>query len=81
VFKSIFAKQLKQDKMKLIDRLKPEYSDKLEMNNLTYPTLVANICSELETIEWVRDMKFGIWVDLKFFSGVDSPYDLFNEIK
>ena len=67
--------------MKLIDRLKKEYSDKLEMNNLTYPTLVANVCNELETIEWVRDMKYGIWVDLKFFTGVDSPYDLFDEIK
>ena len=67
--------------MKLIDRLKKEYSDKLEMNNLTYPTLVGNVCNELETIEWVRDMKYGIWVDLKFFTGVDSPYDLFDEIK
>jgi hypothetical protein len=26
-------------------------------------------------------LKYGIWVDLKFFTGVDSPYDLFNEIK
>ena len=67
--------------MKLIDRLKPEYSDKLEMNNLTYPTLVARVCNELETIEFVSDLRFGIWVDLKFFTNVDSPYDLFNEIK
>lgn len=67
--------------MKLIDRLKPEYSDKLEMNNLTYPTLVARVCNELETIELVSDLRFGIWVDLKFFTNVDSPYDLFNEIK
>ena len=67
--------------MKLIDRLKPEYSDKLETNNLTYPTLVARVCNELETIELVSDLRFGIWVDLKFFTNVDSPYDLFNEIK
>lgn len=67
--------------MKLIDRLKPEYSDKLEINNLTYPTLVARVCNELETIEFVSDLRFGIWVDLKFFTNVDSPYDLFNEIK
>jgi hypothetical protein len=67
--------------MKLIDRLKPEYSSKLEINNLTYPTLVGRICEELETISLVGDMKYSIWVDLKFFTGVDSPYDLFNEIK
>ena len=67
--------------MKIIDRLKPEYSSKLEINNLTYPVLVGRICEELETISLVGDMKYGIWVDLKFFTGVDSPYDLFNEIK
>jgi len=67
--------------MKLIDRLKPEYNSKLEINNLTYPVLVGRICEELETISLVGDMKYGIWVDLKFFTGVDSPYDLFNEIK
>ena len=67
--------------MKLIDRLKPEYCDKLLMNNISYPTLVAKVCDELETIEFVYDLKFGIWVDLKFFTNVDSPYDLFNEIK
>ena len=67
--------------MKLIDRLKPEYSSKLEINNLTYAALVGSICEELETISLVGDMKYGIWVDLKFFTGVDSPYDLFEEIK
>ena len=67
--------------MKLIDKLKPEYSDKLEMNNLTYPTLVGRVCKELEEISLVGDMKFGTWVDLRCFTGVDSPYDLFNEIK
>jgi hypothetical protein len=65
--------------MRLIDRLKPEYSSKLEMNNLTYPTLVGRVCKELEEISLVGDMKFGTWVDLRFFTGVDSPYDLFDE--
>ena len=67
--------------MRLIDRLKPEYSDKLEMNNLTYPALLGKVCKELEEISLVGDIKFGTWSDLKFFTGVDSPYDLFNEIK
>jgi hypothetical protein len=51
------------------------------MNNISYPALVARVCNELESIEWVSDLKYGIWVDLKFFTGVDSPYDLFNEVK
>ena len=66
--------------MRLIDRLKPEYSSKLEMNNLTYPTLVGKVCKELEEISLVGDMKFGTWSDLRFFTGVDSPFDLFEEI-
>ena len=66
--------------MKLIDRLKPEYSSKLEMHNLTYPSLVGKVCKELEEISLVGDMKFGTWSDLKFFTGVDSPFDLFEEI-
>ena len=67
--------------MKLIDRLKPEYSSKLEMNNLTYPTLVGRVCKELEEISLVGDMKFGTWVDLRCFTGVNSPYDLFEEVR
>ena len=66
--------------MKLIDRLKPEYSSKLEMHNLTYPSLVGKVCKELEEISLVGDIKFGTWSDLKFFTGVDSPFDLFEEI-
>ena len=67
--------------MKLIDRLKPEYSNKLEINNLTYAALVGSICEELETISLVRDMKYGTWIDLRLFTGVGSPYDLFEETK
>ena len=67
--------------MKLIDRLKPEYSSKLEMNNLTYPALVGKVCKELEEISLVGDIKYGTWADLRFFTGVEHPYDLFNEIK
>ena len=66
--------------MKLIDRLKPEYSSKLEMHNLTYPSLVGKVCKELEEISLVGDIKFGTWSDLKFFTGVDSPFDLFEEV-
>jgi len=26
-------------------------------------------------------MKFGVWLDIKFFTNVDSPYDLFEIIQ
>jgi hypothetical protein len=47
--------------MRLIDRLKPEYSSKLEMNNITYPHLVGRVCNELEQISYVGDMNYGTW--------------------
>ena len=67
--------------MKLIDRLKPEYSSKLEMYNITYPTITGNIYDELEEKEFIGDIRYSTWLDLKFFTGVDSLFDLFNEIK
>ena len=67
--------------MKLTDRLKPEYSSKLEMYNITYPTIIDNIYDELEEKEFIGDIRYSTWLDLKFFTGVDSLFDLFNEIK
>jgi|AntAceMinimDraft_11_1070367.scaffolds.fasta_scaffold16582_2 hypothetical protein len=67
--------------MKLIDRLKKEYKDKLELHNASYPILIGLICLELEEITLVSSMRYGIWKDLYFFTGVQSPYDLFDEIE
>ena len=63
--------------MTLIEKLKPEYSIIFEKNNLEYPQLVDRIITCFENTEYVSDIPFGIWLDIKFFTNVYSPYDLF----
>ena len=66
--------------MNLFERLKPEYKDNLETGNTKYPTLVGYAVDQLELHEFVRDMPYGLVVDLRFLLDVDSPYELFKEI-
>ena len=66
--------------MNLLERLKPEYKEILELENIKYPSLVWYVVGELETEQYVRELKYGVVVDLKFLLDVDSPYDLFKEI-
>ena len=63
--------------MTLIEKLKPEYSIIFEKNNLEYPQLVNRIVTCFENTEYVSDIPFGIWLDIKFFTNVYSPFDLF----
>ena len=65
--------------MALIERLKPEYGNIFEKNNLEYPVLVSKIITCFEDTEYVKDIPFGIWMDIKFFTNVYSPYDLFQD--
>jgi hypothetical protein len=65
--------------MTLIEKLKPEYSKIFEKNNLEYPELVARIIYCFEETEFVSDIPFGIWIDIKFFTNVYSPFDLFTD--
>ena len=66
--------------MNLLERLKPEYKEKLEVGNIAYPSLVGYIFDELENHKYVRNLLYGLVMDLKFLLDVDSPYELFNEI-
>lgn len=63
--------------MKLIDKLKPEYKEVFEKNNLEYPALVGKIIQTFEELEFVSDIPFGVWADIKFFTNIYSPYELF----
>lgn len=63
--------------MTLIEKLKPEYSIIFEKNNLEYPQLVDRIITCFENTEYVSNIPFGIWLDIKFFTNVYSPFDLF----
>jgi len=66
--------------MKLIDRLKPEYKEILDRKNDDFPSLVGSIISCFEELYFVSDIKFGVWSDIKFFTKVESPYELFVEL-
>jgi len=66
--------------MNLFERLKPEYKDKLEASNITYPSLVGYIVDELENHKYVRLLPYGLVVDLKFLLDVSSPYEIFEEL-
>ena len=65
--------------MTLSKKLKPEYSTILEKKSIEYPTLMGNIITCFENTEFVIDIPFGIWVDIKFFTNVSTPYELFLE--
>jgi len=66
--------------MKLLERLHQIYEDKLSKANLEYPELVAKICEELESIEFVTQLKFGSIMDLRCLCGWhNSPFDYFTE--
>ena len=66
--------------MNLFERLKPEYKDNLETGNTKHPALVGYAVDQLELYEFVRDMPYGLVIDLKFLLKVDSPYELFKKI-
>jgi len=66
--------------MNLFKRLKPEYKEILELENIKHPSLVGYVVNELEAQQYVRELKYGVVMDLKFLLNVDSPYTLFKEI-
>ena len=66
--------------MTLLERLHHIYQDKLSKANLEYPNMVAKICEELESTEFVTELKFGTIMDLRSFCGwMQSPFDYFTE--
>ena len=66
--------------MNLLQRLKEEHKDNLKRSNGKHPSLVGYAVDQLELYEFVRDMPYGLVVDLKFLLDVGSPYELFKEI-
>ena len=66
--------------MILLERLKPSYKTILDNKREDFPTLVEGVIKHLNKIELVSDMKFGVWADIKFFTNVNSPYDIFKEL-
>ena len=66
--------------MTLLERLHPVYKDKLSVANLEYPHLIAKLSDELETTQYVTELKYGSILDLNTFCGrLSSPFDYFTE--
>ena len=75
---------LKYDIMKLIDRLKPEYREKLDKYYDRYPMIGQRVYDELSNNEWIGDLKYSIVDNLQSACDYDytlSPYLMFNEYK
>ena len=62
----------------LLERLSPSYKVILDSKKEDFPTLVEGVLNHLSKIELVSDMKFGVWVDIKFFTKANSPYEMFE---
>ena len=67
--------------MTLLERLSPSYKTILDSNKEDYPALIEYVFNHLSKIKYVSHMKFGVWLDIKFLTNVDSPYDLFEIIQ
>ena len=68
--------------MKLIDRLKPQYREKLEKYSERYPMIAECIYDELSNKEWIGDLKYSIVDNLQSACDYNyglSPYLMFNE--
>jgi hypothetical protein len=63
--------------MTLLDRLKPQYKDLIDQKNDKFPTLIGIIYDYLESEQYIFNLKWGVWSDIKSFTNVDNPYDLF----
>ena len=64
--------------MKLIEKLKPEYKQILDEQKNYFPATVGQILLAFYELEFVTDIKYGIWSDVKGITGVESAFDLFN---
>ncbi len=66
--------------MNLLERLHPIYEDKLSKANLEYPDMVSKVFEDLESIEFVTQLKYGTIMDLRCLCGWnESPFDYFTE--
>ncbi len=65
--------------MTLLDRLKPQYKDLIDQKIDKFPTFILEIYDHLEDEEYIYNLKYGVWLDIKSFTNADNPYDVFKE--
>jgi hypothetical protein len=65
--------------MKLVDRLKKPYLEKLQLANIKYPSKVGEVFEELEEKEFWTNLRFGTWSSIQLFTCAEHPADIFTD--
>jgi len=66
----------------LKQRLLPQYKKRLKLYQSHYPTLGERINNDLNTLEWIGDLRLTVLIDMKLafkLKDVAEVYDIFDE--
>jgi len=66
----------------LKQRLHPQYKKRLTLYQSHYPTLGERINNDLNTLEWIGDLRLTVLIDMKLafkLKDVADVYDIFDE--
>ncbi len=69
---------MKNKRLNLWKRLKPEYKKQLKKSNKKYSYKMANIKQELKNSYWFTEVKYGIAFDVMTPNKLDFLGDAFN---
>jgi hypothetical protein len=66
----------------LKQRLHPQYKKRLTLYQSHYPTLGERINNELNTLEWIGDLRLTVLIDMRLafkLKDIADVYDIFDE--
>lgn len=66
----------------LKQRLLPQYKKRLKLYQSHYPTLGERINNDLNTLEWIGDLRLTVLIDMKLafkLKDVADVYDIFDD--
>ena len=66
----------------LKQRLLPQYKKRLKLYQSHYPTLGERINNDLNTLEWIGDLRLTVLIDMKLafkLKNVTDVYDIFYD--
>ena len=66
----------------LKQRLQPQYKKRLTLYQSHYPTLGERINNELNTLEWIGDLRLTVLIDMRLafkLKDIADVYNIFDE--
>ena len=66
----------------LKQRLHPQYKKRLTLYRAHYPTLGERVNNELNTLEWIGDLRLTVLIDMQLafkLKNIADVYDIFDE--